>query len=164
MGLALPLNSIISSHIPPTTSNAPDGAIWPSNLFSITPSSTSPSYRFLSLTLARPDGGDTVPSLLGIGRHPPQDVIKDPSLVEYASLASPPSAPSGTGPFYWQARLNKITVYEGGVRKEVTIAKGSTAVVDSGMPIILASENIANGIYGALGIGPGSDGQCMSIQ
>lgn len=57
-----------------------------------------------------------------------------------------------------------------GVEKVVSVGTSAaaseempTAVVDSGMPIILASVEIANGIYGALGIGPASDGQCELI-
>lgn len=160
LGLALPLNSVISTQVAPTTSSTPDGAVVASNLFSISPSYIAPSYRFISLTLARPDGGaSSVPSLLGIGRHPPEDVVPDPSKVEYSSLAPPPAAGTGAPPHYWQTLLNGISVYVDGVKMPVTVGPSATAIVDSGMPVILARQDIANGIYGALGVGPGNDGQ-----
>ncbi|GJE90407.1 A1 family peptidase [Phanerochaete sordida] len=160
LGLALPLNSIISSAVPPTTSSAPDGAVLASNLFSMSPSFVAPSYRFISLTLARPDGGaSSVPSLLGIGRHPPVDVVPDPSKVQYSSVAVSSEAVAGSSPHYWQTLLNGISVYVDGARKPIDVGGSATAIIDSGMPVILARADIANGIYGALGIGPGSDGQ-----
>ena len=95
-------------------------------------------------------------------------IIKnDPTQVKYAEIQS-----ERTGDFFWKARVNAVTVYVGGEAKPVQVTAGSvsgsplgraTAVVDSGMPIILAAPEIANGIYGALGIGPGSDGQCESL-
>jgi hypothetical protein len=48
----------------------------------------------------------------------------------------------------------------------VTIPRGvkgtafPVAVLDSGVPLIITTSEIANGIYGALGIGPAADGQC----
>ncbi|EKM50305.1 uncharacterized protein PHACADRAFT_264924 [Phanerochaete carnosa HHB-10118-sp] len=159
LGLALPANSIIASDVPPTTSSQPDGAVLASNLFTISPHYMAPSYRFISLTLARPDGGNSsVPSLLGLGRHPSQDVVPDPSKVQYSTLAVP-SGSTGSAPRFWQTTLNGINVYVDGVQNPVNVGSTATAIVDSGMPVILASQDIANGIYGALGIGPGSDGQ-----
>jgi hypothetical protein len=163
LGIALPANSIIANTVPPTTGNSPDGAVLASNLFSMTPASSAPSARFMSLTLARPeDNGEGVASQFGIGKHPPE-IVHDPSKVQYDVLASP----SGNGPLFWQAELSGISIWVDGVEKIVNVGSGTnypgtipTAVVDSGMPIILASRNIANAIYGALGIGPGSDGQC----
>jgi hypothetical protein len=35
-----------------------------------------------------------------------------------------------------------------------------SAVLDSGVPLILTTTAIANGIYGALGINPAQDGMC----
>ncbi|CAL1713873.1 unnamed protein product [Somion occarium] len=157
LGLALPLNSYISQQLPAGNSDAPDGAIFSSNLFSMTPSSTAPSARFISISLERP-GSERIPSLLGIGRHPPS-IVNDPSKIDYAPLVSEYS-----GDYFWKANVNAITVYVDGVPKPISLKSASrvqgsmtTAVVDSGMPIILASPDIANGIYGALGIGPGSD-------
>ena len=84
MGLALPANSLIAQQIPPTESDAPDGASLSSNLFSITPVSTAPGSRFFGLALERP-GSDRVPSVLGIGKHPP-DLVPDPSKIQYANV------------------------------------------------------------------------------
>ena len=146
------------------TGNQADGAVFASNLFSMTPSVTAPSSRFLSLTLARPEAnGAGVPSLFGIGKHPPTTVVADPSQVQYSVLTSPNDA----GPNFWQVKMVAVSVWVDGAEKIVNIGTSAampgmtpTAVVDSGMPVILASRMIANGIYGALGIGPGSDGQC----
>ncbi|KAG6872960.1 hypothetical protein C0995_004714 [Termitomyces sp. Mi166 len=157
LGLALPLNSIIAELIPPVTSNSPDGAAWASNLFSITPRSSAPSARFLSLLLSRP-GSDTVPAQLGIGRHP--SFVSDPSAVEYASLES-----EREGTLFWKVGVRAITVWVNGEQMPVQIGRSSngalfpSAVLDSGVPLIFTTSAVANGIYGAIGIGPGSDGQ-----
>jgi len=39
-------------------------------------------------------------------------------------------------------------------------ASSPIAVLDSGVSLILTTSNIANGIYGAIGIGPASNGMC----
>ena len=160
LGLALPANSIITSNLPATIGNSPDGAILASNLFSLTPESAAPDFRFLSLTLERPES-DAIPSLLGIGRHP--DFISDPSKIQYAGVE-----PTSIGYTYWRPSVTGITVWVDGVPKAVDLGVSATtggiptAVIDSGMPIILTSVGIANAIYGALGIGPANDGQCKS--
>ncbi|KAI0633208.1 aspartic peptidase domain-containing protein, partial [Trametes polyzona] len=82
LGLALPLNSVIAQRIPPTTSDAPDGAALTSNLFGITPVSTAPGACFLSIAIERL-GADKVSSTVGIGRHP-TDVVPDPSKMHAA--------------------------------------------------------------------------------
>ncbi|KAG6877721.1 hypothetical protein C0993_004658 [Termitomyces sp. T159_Od127] len=157
LGLALPLNSIIAGQIPPVTSNSPDGAAWASNLFSITPVSSAPSARFLSLLLSRP-GSDAVPAQLGIGRHP--SFVKDPSAVQYAALES-----EREGTLFWKVSVREITVWVDGEARPVQIgtsrngAQFPSAVLDSGVPVIFAPSAVANGIYGAIGINPASDGQ-----
>ncbi|KAI6101819.1 aspartic peptidase domain-containing protein [Pisolithus sp. B1] len=157
LGLALPLNSVIQQQIPAQIGNNPDGAALSSNLLSMTPSSAAPSQPFFSLSLARP-GSDEIPSLLGIGLHPSQ-VISDPTQIRYSQLVS-----ESTGELYWKTNIMAITVYVNGQAMPVTLQSLSgtvqpTAVLDSGMPVILTTSTIANGIYGALGISPGSDGQ-----
>ncbi|KAF8636237.1 hypothetical protein AX17_003722 [Amanita inopinata Kibby_2008] len=158
LGLALPLNSIIASRIPPVTGNNPDGAAWASNLFTITPSSSAPSARFISLSLSRP-GSDRVPSLLGLGRHP-SAIVTDPSKVYYSTLVS-----DRAGVLFWKVSVTAITVYVDGNARPVDIGRSNTgavfpnAVLDSGVPLILTTSKVANGIYGALGIGPAADGQ-----
>ncbi|GLB45244.1 putative peptidase A1 family protein [Lyophyllum shimeji] len=157
LGLALPLNSIIAERIPPVTDNSPDGAAWASNLFSITPISSAPAARFLSLLLSRP-GSTTVPAQLGIGRHPA--FVNDPSKVRYSTLVS-----EKTGTLFWKVQVRAITVWVNGQEKPVEIGRSNTggvfpsAVLDSGVPLILTTSQVANGIYGAIGISPGSDGQ-----
>lgn len=89
--------------------------------------------------------------------------MADASKVQYSSVTTANGASTGSGPQYWQSYISAITVYVDGVRKEIDVSSTATSLVDSGTPVILASEAIANGIYGALGIGPGSDGQCKLI-
>ncbi|THH27222.1 hypothetical protein EUX98_g6958 [Antrodiella citrinella] len=156
LGLALPLNSFIAEQITPTTSNQPDGAPLGSNLFGTTPSDDAPASRFFSLTLERPESNE-IPSQLCIGKHP--TLVTDPSTVQYDDIVS-----ESSGAYYWKAELKGITVYQNNTVKPIALSAGTgaatpTAILDSGMPIILASLSIANGIYGALGIGPASDGQ-----
>ena len=159
LGLALPLNSIISTIIPPVTNNDPDGASFSSNLFGITPRSQAPAAHYFSLVLQRP-GSDRLPSLLGIGRHP-SEIISDPSKIEYSALVS-----DQDGVLFWKTDIRAITVYVNSAPMPVDIpsgVKGSAfpvAVLDSGVSLIITTSTIANGIYGALGIGPASDGQC----
>lgn len=159
LGLALPLNSVIEQSIPPAENNNPDGASFSSNLFSMTPASTAPSQPFFSLTLARP-GSDTIPSLLGIGMHP-SSVVPDPSKINYSTLVS-----QGVGILFWKTSVRAISVYVNGqarpvvLTESVTGAAFPTALLDSGVPFIITTSSIANGIYGALGISPASDGNC----
>jgi hypothetical protein len=158
LGLALPANSIISGKIPPRESDEPDGAPLPSNLFGLSPVSSAPSARFLSLSLARP-GSDRIKSQLGIGRHP-SDLVPSPSAVTYTPVTE------GTGAVFWKTTIEEITVWVDGQPKPVTLGMGvgggflPESVLDSGVPLILATSSIANGIYGALGIGPANDGRC----
>ena len=57
-------------------------------------------------------------------------------------------------------------MYVGGERRQVQIGGSNSgavfpsAVLDTGVPLILTTSTVANGIYGAIGVGPGSDGQC----
>ncbi|CDO75979.1 hypothetical protein BN946_scf184981.g4 [Trametes cinnabarina] len=158
LGLALPLNSQIARIIPPTTGDSPDGAAFSSNLFGITPIATAPPARFLSFALERP-GSSKVPSLLAIGRHPP-DLVPDPSKIQYA-----PVVPQSVGSLFWQANVRAITVYANGQPTPVPLPASTTgsagspsAILDTGIPLILASPQIAYGIYGALGYSPAADG------
>lgn len=157
LGLALPLNSLIEQAIPPATNNDPDGAPFSSNLFSMTPTSSAPSQPFFSLTFARP-GSDALPSLLGIGMHP-SSVVPDPSKIKYSTVVS-----QGVGILFWKTNLQAITVYVSGQARPVVLAESvtgaafPTALLDSGVPFIITTSSIANGIYGALGISPASDG------
>jgi hypothetical protein len=114
------------------------------------------------LSLERP-GSNKIPSMLGIGRHP-SNVVSDPSKITYSPLFSN----SGL-PLFWKTSISAITIYVDGMRKDVELVSafpGSplpTAVLDTGVPFILATTSIANGIYGTLGIGPSADGNCKSV-
>ena len=142
--------------------NDPDGATFTSNLFGITPTSQAPSAHFLSLVLARP-GSDRLPSCLGIGRHP-ASVVPDPSQVEYTTVIS-----DSGGALYWKTDVTAITVYVNGIAKSVGLGRGvkgtpsPIAVLDTGVPTILTTSYLANGIYGAIGIEPSEDGNCESF-
>jgi hypothetical protein len=139
--------------------NSPDGAAFPSNLFGITPLSDVPASHFLSISLERP-GSNKVPSALGIGRHP-SEVVTDPSAIMYSNIVSDPP-----GDLFWKSNVKAITVYVNGVPKPITLGASATggpfltATLDTGVPFILTTTSVANGIYGALGISPANDGQC----
>ncbi|KAF7308960.1 Peptidase A1 domain-containing protein [Mycena kentingensis (nom. inval.)] len=157
LGLALPSNSVIGSEIEPKLDDTPDGAIWASNLFSITPNTSAPAAPFLSVALERP-GSSKVPSVLGIGRHPAA-LVPDPSRIDYEMLY----APSPDGPLFWKAAVHGITVYTESSRMEIPLGRGASgtaypsAVLDTGMPVILTTAVLANAIYGAIGVQPASD-------
>lgn len=157
LGLAHTANSLIAQQLLPTTSDAPDGATFASNLFGLTPSSEAPAARFLSLSLSRP-GSDRVRSHLGVGRHP-SDIVSDPSKIAYSRLVN-----ENVGAVFWKSNVRGLSVWVNGEERPVELGRSRkggvfpTAVLDSGVPIILTTSAIANGIYGALGIGPGSDG------
>ena len=138
LGLALPLDSVISNLLPPTTSNNPDGATFISNVFGITPASQAPAQLFYSLLLERP-GSDRVPSVLGIGRHPSNDLLSsnsgdsgdsgdaltiDPTQVMYGGVLG-----ESSGVHFWKAELRGIAVYVDGERREVDIGQSATGSV-----------------------------------
>ncbi|KAJ7048488.1 aspartic peptidase domain-containing protein [Mycena amicta] len=159
LGLALPGESIIAEKIHPEVGDTPDGAVWASNLFSITPNAAAPAAPFLSVALERPEG-IAVPSILGIGRHP-AELVPDPSKIGYEMLY----APASDGPRFWKAAVHGITVYTTNTsRVDIPLGRGASgtafpsAVLDTGMPVILTTTAVANAIYGALAIEQSSDG------
>ena len=91
-------------------------------------------------------------------------MISDPSKIEYDGIISA----SFKGPLWWQAGLSAITVLVDGAVKPIDLPASVTnadggkqnVILDSGVPIIITTQQIANAIYGALGIGPASDGNC----
>jgi hypothetical protein len=139
--------------------NGRDGASFASNLFGIIPAGSAPPSRFFSLSLSRP-GSNAIPSQLGIGRHPSQ-LVPDPSRLSYSAVVQNMDR---QGTPFWELQVSAITLYANGTRNSIQLdalrSALPTAILDSGVPSILATSNIANGIYGALGIGPASDGQC----
>ncbi|KAJ4481812.1 aspartic peptidase domain-containing protein [Lentinula lateritia] len=166
IGLALPDNSIISRTIPSSSSSTTDGSQFTSNIFSLSPSSLSPAARFLSITLERP-GSSTIPSLFGIGKHPSQSQVPQIGSgedVQYAtSLASLTSTGISAGYLFWKASIADITVWVDGQAKPITLQKSSyeaspSAILDTGVPVILSTKVIADAIYGAIGVSPASDG------
>ncbi|ETW75613.1 hypothetical protein HETIRDRAFT_165219 [Heterobasidion irregulare TC 32-1] len=158
LGLALPLNSIIASILPPSTGNFPYGTVFASNLFGITPVGSAPAARFFSLALSRPDSLE-VTSLLGIGQHPTA-LVPDLAKITYSPVIT-----SNMGSKFWKTNVRGVTVYVDGQSCPLMLWRSHTGtvfpttVLDSGVPYILTTTAIANGIYGALGIGPGADGQ-----
>jgi hypothetical protein len=156
LGLALPLNSVIVSTLSAGNPTGADGATWASNLFGM---DGAPASRFISFLLERP-GSTKIPSLLGIGRHP-SDYVPDPSKVNYFNIIS-----ASNGATFWKISVTAITVYVDGAEKDVNITPSSsgatypTAVLDTGIPVILTTSTIANGIYGALDIHPAQDKNC----
>ncbi|PPQ91314.1 hypothetical protein CVT25_006594 [Psilocybe cyanescens] len=94
--------------------------------------------RFLSLTLVCP-GSDRVLSLLGTGRHPAA-LVPDPSKIAYSTL-------------FWKVGVRAIMLYVGGERKAVIVGRSASgvvfpsAVVDSGVPLILTTSAILNAVY-----------------
>jgi hypothetical protein len=149
------------------TGNGRDGAPFTSNLFGITTVGSAPSSRFLSLTLSRP-GSSAIPSQLGIGRHPSQ-IVPDPSRISYSTLVQDSQNTGNGGTLFWEVQVRAVTLYVNGSPKSVNLGNSRsgnalpTAILDTGVPLILATSTIANGIYGALGIGPAADGQCKDV-
>ncbi|KAN0123682.1 Aspartic peptidase domain containing protein [Lactarius tabidus] len=147
LGLALSLNSIISQHIAPTDGNGRDGAPFSSNLFGIIPVDSALASRFLSHSLSRPRP-NAVPSLLGIGRHP-SGLVPDPSKIRYSTLVS-----DHDGILFWEVEVGAINVYANGTVLPVELGCSSSgnvlpvAVLESGVPFILTSPEIANEYMG----------------
>ncbi|KAK0469376.1 acid protease [Desarmillaria tabescens] len=168
LGLSPPSNSRITSLIPATDSNAPDGATFSSNIFSS--SSVSSTNQFMGLLMTRPDGGALGGRrpLLGIAKHPEQSDLPEwlgGSLdsIEYTRpVTSTSNLGVNMGTTLWKVTVQGVSVWVDDQERVVTLpstARGTTAVLDSGVPIILTTKAIADGIYGAVGIGPGADGQ-----
>lgn len=71
------------------------------------------------------------------------------------------------GILFWKVDVQAITVYANGKIQPISMGRPATggvfptAVLDSGVPLILTTSTIANGIYGAIGVSPASDGLCM---
>ncbi|KAL0576262.1 hypothetical protein V5O48_005706 [Marasmius crinis-equi] len=174
LGLALPRNSVISTSIPPGTSGGRDGAHITSNLFSVSPQSSAPAARFISMTFSRP-GSKAIPSLMGIGKHPSNSQI--PSItngtqVKYSTpLASTNAQGLSVGNIFWKTSVRDITVWVDSQPRVVQLSRSGiggsggggafpTAVLDTGIPLIFSTRAIADAIYGAVGISRASDGFC----
>jgi hypothetical protein len=74
-----------------------------------------------------------------------------------------------SGTLFWKVGVRAITVYVNGVARKVDVGRSNTgavfpsAVLDSGVPLILTTSTIANAIYGAIGVNPSSDGSCTFL-
>lgn len=160
LGLALPLNSQISSDIPPKTGNTPDGAPLVANLFGLG-KEYSPTEHFIGLTLERP-WSKAIPSRLGIGAHPP-DLVPDPSKVAYSSVALYPR-----GSLFWSLPVTSIIAWVSSQPETIPLGRSLAnpnslapiAILDTGIPIIFVRTDIANALYGAYGISPAANGLC----
>jgi hypothetical protein len=70
----------------------------------------------------------------------------------------------GANSNFWNAPVSQVTVYTNKTALPITLAgsvgnfNSPTAALDSGVPVILTTRQIANALYGAIGVGPGADG------
>ncbi|KAF8678699.1 Acid protease [Rhizoctonia solani] len=137
------------------------------NLFS---SPTSPSNRWVGISLERPGQSNSgIPSLLSIGRHPSK-VVPDPSKIVYSPI---------TDATHWRLPITEIAAwlvgsynattqaYNFNTRREVqltsSVVSGSRSIwplatIDTGGAHIISTRALANAFWGAFGIGPASDG------
>lgn len=107
--------------------------------------------------------------MLGIGAHPSseQGVIPSdgptikPENVAYSSVQS-----EDNGVHYWKTELRALTIYINGTKYPIKLGQGvgggiyPNAILDSGVPYIIATPAIANAVWGALNINPAADGNC----
>ncbi|EJD53814.1 acid protease [Auricularia subglabra TFB-10046 SS5] len=155
LGLALESNSQISEVLPSVTNDDPDGAPYWSNVFGAEPH----IHRFFSFSLERP-GFTNIPSLLGIGAHPPA-VVPDPTAVKYWNIV-----PGEFASTFWRVQIRGLTAYVNNIALPIDLGRSvavpqspyTVAVFDTGGPVILASTAAANAIYGAWNIMPPQNG------
>ncbi|KAF9022424.1 acid protease [Hymenopellis radicata] len=144
LGLSPPLNSLISKVIPATdggNGSTVDGASWVSNVWS---SSGTPPLQESNWMEPSSDS------------YPPFWGGKLGNMSYTRPIASLDSATNQViGTTLWRVGLSALSV---GGKPITLISSSSTAILDSGVPTILASKAIADGIYGAVGVGPGGDG------
>lgn len=153
LGIGLPASSIIEQAL--DNDDQLNGATILENIYDIGGNLQSPVMHFMSLVLARP-GDPRRPSLLGIGMHPP-DIIVDPSKIIFSPVISDRNSAS-----YWKLYGDKVSVFSGGIVKDVDI--NQPVVFDSGVPIILTTPAIADGIYNAIGVtADQQDGNCKEL-
>ncbi|KIY74456.1 acid protease [Cylindrobasidium torrendii FP15055 ss-10] len=164
LGMAPDGGSRISLQIPATSSDSPDGAAWTSNIFAS--SGLDPREEFVSIMLSRLDGGVLTPqagSLMSIGTLPsekwyPKFWTDDDHTLANITYTQPLSSMNeqgqNVGTVLWRIFVESLQVQD----QDVALPLGTTVILDTGVPTILAPKAIANGIYGALNIGPGNDG------
>ena len=90
----------------------------------------------------------------------------DPSQLTWAQVLSTTS-----GYLHWRTQISEIIVTDDqGIERSVSLSRSlvdggrsslwPVAVLDTGGSNILMRSDLANGLYGAIGIGPASDGMC----
>ncbi|CAE6354844.1 unnamed protein product [Rhizoctonia solani] len=165
LGLALEYNSLLVDQFKDKLEFSVSTVA--TNLFS---SATSPVNRTIGVSLERPGQSNSgIPSLLSIGRHPSK-VVPDPSKISYSSITD------GT---HWRLPITEITAwivgnyndttqaYNFNTRRDVQLTTSTVsgsrsiwplATIDTGGAQIISTRALANAFWGALGIGPASDG------
>ena len=106
-------------------------------------------------------------------RSPPPNAVRqgnansrDPSQLTWAQVL-----PTTSGYLHWRTQISEIIVTDDqGIEKSVSLSRSlvdggrlslwPVAVLDTGGSNILMRSDLANGLYGAIGIGPASDGMC----
>ena len=160
LGLALPDNSLIASK------DGEDAVT--KGLFG---ADGAPNNKFIGMLLERP-GSDRFPSLLGLGTHPSPEQLRLPdgkdveSSLSYLGLSADES-----GELLFKVQLAGIDAHPSTIQTPdagtnqnnltsdtALLGAPLRAVFDSGVPLILTTSTIANAVYGAVGVGPGSDG------
>ncbi|KAL1749357.1 hypothetical protein FB107DRAFT_252909 [Schizophyllum commune] len=123
------------------------------------------------MLLERP-GSDRFPSILGLGTHPSSEQLRLPdgkdveSSLSYLGLSADES-----GELLFKVQLAGIDAHPSTIQTPdagtnqnnltsdtALLGAPLRAVFDSGIPLILTTSTIANAVYGAVGVGPGSDG------
>ena len=160
LGLALPDNSLIASK------DGEDAVT--KGLFG---ADGAPNNKFIGMLLERP-GSDRYPSLLGLGTHPSPGQLRLPdgkdveSSLSYLGLSADES-----GELLFKVQLAGLDAHPSTIQTPdastnqnnltsdtALLGAPLRAVFDSGVPLILTTSTIANAVYGAVGVGPGSDG------
>jgi hypothetical protein len=110
------------------------------------------------------DAHSTSPSLHAVRQG--NGSTNDPSQLAWAQVL-----PTTSGYLHWRTQISEIIVTDDqGVEKSVSLSRSlvdggrsslwPVAVLDTGGSSILMRSDLANGLYGAIGIGPASDGMC----
>jgi len=90
---------------------------------------------------------------------------------DLSQLAWAQVLPTTSGYLHWRTQISEIIVTDDqGVEKSVALSRSlvdggrsslwPVAVLDTGGSSVLMRSDLANGLYGAIGIGPASDGMC----
>ena len=169
---AVPANSIISSEIPGTTSNDPDGAVFLDNLFGS--GIYAPTQRIFSLALERREDVRTR-SFLTLGSVDDK-YCPSPCEPDYLPIIAQPNL-GKTGYLHWRISLQGMRATkwadqaqgQGGSTETIQLGPSIAvpsrslplAVLDSGgVAILVGNQAYADAIYAPWGVSAGSDGLC----